>query len=141
MDEFRFYLPITVRYGDLDPQGHVNNARYLTFMEQARVSYARQLGLWQGDSFLNFGMIMADVHVTFRAAILWGQDIRVGMRISRLGTKSMDSLYVIEDAPGGHILADGSSVLVAYDYHAQSTIPIPDEWRHAITEFEKLNVP
>ena len=139
MEGFRFYIPIKVRYGDLDPQGHVNNARYLTFMEQARVSYARQLGLWGGDSFLNFGMIMADAHVTYKAAILWGQDIRVGMRISRLGNKSMDSLYVIEDTQNGQILADGSSVLVAYDYHAQSTIPVPVEWRQSIIEFENLN--
>lgn len=139
MEKFLFYIPVTVRYGDLDPQGHVNNARYLTFMEQVRVSYVRRLGLWSGDSFLNLGMIMADAHVTYHAAILWGQDIRVGMRVSRLGSKSMDSHYVIEDTKSGQILADGSSVLVAFDYHSQSTISIPDEWRRAIIEFENLN--
>ena len=37
MADFRFYHPIEVRYGDLDPQGHVNNARYLTYLEQARI--------------------------------------------------------------------------------------------------------
>ncbi|MBL7164191.1 MAG: acyl-CoA thioesterase [Anaerolineales bacterium] len=138
MAEFHFYHPVTVRYGDLDPQGHVNNARYLTFMEQTRVSYVKHLGLWDGGSFFEFGMIMADAQVTFRAPILWGQPIRVGMRIVRLGTKSMDSVYLIEDTETGQILADGSSVLVAYDYYTSSTIPIPDEWRKIITEFEKL---
>ena len=38
MDDFKFHHPIEVRYSDLDPQGHVNNARFLTFFEQARVS-------------------------------------------------------------------------------------------------------
>ena len=141
MAEFRFYHPIVVRYGDLDPQGHVNNARYLTFMEQTRVSYVKHLGLWDGDSFLDFGMIMADARVTFRAPILWGQPIRVGMRIARLGTKSMDSVYIIEDTQTGQILADGSSVLVAYDYSDSITIPIPGEWRNIITEFENLSIP
>lgn len=141
MTEFHFYHPITVRYGDLDPQGHVNNARYLTFLEQARVSYARHLGLWDGGSFFDFGMIMADAKITFRAPILWGQPIRVGMRITRLGTKSMDSFYRIEDAETGQILADGSSVLVAYDYYTSSTIPIPENWRKAIIEFENLSKP
>jgi len=138
MTEFYFYHPVIVRYGDLDPQGHVNNARYLTFMEQTRVSYIQHLGLWDGGSFFEFGMIMADAQVTFRAPILWGQPIRVGMRIARLGTKSMDSFYLIEDTETRQILADGSSVLVAYDYYTSSTIPIPDEWRKIVTEFEKL---
>ena len=137
MPEFNFYQPIEVRYGDLDPQGHVNNARYLTYMEHARVSYVRKLGMWDGGSFFHLGIIMADAHITFRAPILWGQSIRVGMRIVRLGHKSMDSIYSIEDVDSGRTLAEGSSVLVAYDYNLPGTIPIPDHWRRLIAEFEK----
>jgi len=44
MAEFNYYHPIEVRYGDLDPQGHVNNARYLTYFEQARINYIAHLG-------------------------------------------------------------------------------------------------
>jgi acyl-CoA thioester hydrolase len=44
MPGFHYYHPIEVRYGDLDPQGHVNNARYLTYLEQARIGYIRHLG-------------------------------------------------------------------------------------------------
>jgi len=141
MTEFRFSHPITVRYADLDPQGHVNNARYLTYMEHARTSYLKHLGLWDGCSFSDYGIIMADAHVTFRTPIKWGQPIQVGMRIARLGTKSMDSVYLIEDTGTGQMLGDGKSVLVAYDYYTSSTIPIPDEWRMIITEFEHLSLP
>ena len=138
MSKFRFYHPIEVRYGDLDPQGHVNNARYLTYMEQARVKYVRAVGMWDGGSFLHLGMIMADARITFKSPILWGQPIRVGVRIVRLGRKSMDSIYSIEDTQSGQILAEGSSVLVAYDYKSASTIPIPDHWRQIIAEFENI---
>ena len=138
MANYRFYQAITVRYGDLDPQGHVNNARYLTYMEHTRVAYARHLKLWDGGSFFNFGMIMADAHLVFKAPILWGQPIRVGMRIARLGNKSMDSFCIFEDGHSGQVLAEGASVLVAYDYHAGKTIPIPDEWRQRIQEFEGI---
>jgi len=107
-------------------------------MEQARVAYVRHLGLWDGDSFLTLGMIMADAHVVFKAPILWGQSLRVGMRITRLGNKSMHSEYRIEDADTGAVLAEGSSVLVAYDDQAERTIPEPDTWRRRIAEFERL---
>ena len=79
MTDFRFYHPIEVRYGDLDPQGHVNNAKYLTYLEQARIAYLRRLGLWESESFLDVGIILADVLVTFRKPILYHDPIRVGV--------------------------------------------------------------
>lgn len=136
MPSFGFYHPIEVRYGDLDPQGHVNNARYLTYFEQARVLYFRKLGLWDGRSFDEIGVILADAHVTFKAPALLGQDLRVGVRVSRLGNKSFSMEYSLEDTGTGQELATGSTVLVAFDYLSGQTIPIPPAWREIITAFE-----
>ena len=138
MAEFRFYHPIEVRYGDLDPQGHVNNARYLTYMEQARISYIHALGLWPGGSFLDVGIILADVSVTFHAPILFGQQVRVGVRVSQIGNKSLSMEYCLEDGSSGQQLASGLSVLVAYDYREGRSMPVPEDWRSAILQFEGL---
>jgi len=138
MSAYRFFHPIEVRYGDLDPQGHLNNAKYFTYIEQARIAYWRHLGLWSGGSFLDIGIILAEARMTFKAPIQWGQPICVGVRVSRLGNKSLDVIYNIEDTETkiGH--ASGSTVQVAYDYQTSKTIPIPDEWRETIINFEKL---
>lgn len=136
MSTFRFYYPMVVRYGDLDAQGHVNNARYLTYMEQARVGYFTHLGLWDGHSFLNTGVILADIHITFHRPILLGQDIRIGVRITRLGNKSLDFEQNIEDVSTGQSMASASVVLVTFDFHTQQSIPIPKAWRKTITDFE-----
>jgi acyl-CoA thioester hydrolase len=136
MAEFHFYHPVEVRYGDLDPQGHVNNARYLTYLEQARIAYLVHLGLWDGHSFLDIGVILADVHLVFRSPILFGQKIQVGVRVSRLGNKSFNMDYTVQDAQAGQEHASGSTVLVMYDYRQASTTPITDEWRQAIACFE-----
>jgi acyl-CoA thioester hydrolase len=138
MADFRFYHPIEVRYGDLDPQGHVNNARFLTYLEQARVSYVKHLGLWDGRTFFSIGFILADIHLTFRAPILFGQPVRVGVRVARLGNKSLTMEYQMEEAVSGQVFATGSTVLVTYNYHTESTIPIPDNWRKTISAFEEL---
>ena len=138
MPEFRFYHPVEVRYGDLDPQGHLNNAKYLTYMEQARIHYLKHLGLWKEGSFLDVGIILADFHITFRAAVQFGQAVRVGMRVGRMGNKSLDSYYVMEDADSGQALAEASAVLVAYDYREGRSIPIPEEWRKVILAFEHI---
>jgi len=139
MPEFRFHHPIQVRYSDLDPQGHLNNAKFLTYFEQARVHYLIHLGLFGKDqSFMEVGIILAEVKVTFLAPVHFGTDVRVGMRISRLGDKSMTAEYTLTDGPGGRELATGSAALVAFDYPQRKTIPIPDEWREKITVFENL---
>ena len=131
MADFHFFHLIEVRYGDLDPQGHVNNAKFLTYMEQARVFYLKQLKLWEGGSFLNLGIILADVQITFKKALQFGDPVRVGVRISRIGNKSMTSEYRLEDGRDASVFATGSSVLVAYDYQNKRSVSIPEEWRKA----------
>jgi acyl-CoA thioester hydrolase len=138
MPDFNFYHPIEVRYGDLDPQGHLNNAKYLTYMEQARIAYIKRLRLWGSGSFMDIGIILADAQITFLAPVLFAQPVQVGVRVTRLGNKSLTMIYRLEDAGTGAELATGTTVLVAYDYHSGQTIPVPDSWRRTITEFERL---
>ena len=141
MSDFHFYHPIEVRYGDLDPQGHVNNAKHLTYFEQARIAYWIKLGLFTKDqSFMEIGVILADVHLTYLEPIYYGQNIKVGVHISKLGNKSMTWKQNVVDADTGKELANGEVIMVAYDYHAEKTINIPHEWREKITEFEGLRV-
>lgn len=136
MSEFKFFHPTEVRYGDLDPQDHVNNSRYLTFFEQARINYMIHVGLFEeGQSFMDIGIILADAHITFKAPIHFGEQVKVGVRISRLGNKSMTSEYVIVSEDGREF-ANGSSVLVAFDYRTRQTISVPEEWREKIAKFE-----
>jgi acyl-CoA thioester hydrolase len=139
MIRFHFYYPIEVRYGDLDPQGHVNNARFLTYFEQARIRYVINLNLWDGRSYFDIGFILADAHVTFLGPVFFGQEIRVGVRVTRLGNKSLNMEYSLEDIQTGKQLALGSSALVTYDYHDNRTISIPEHWRKTIARFEGLN--
>lgn len=139
MSAFRFFHPITIRYGDLDPQGHVNNAVFLTYLEHARVAYIRQLGLWDGRSFLDIGFILARVELDYRAPIQLTDKVEVGVCTSRLGNKSLDMEYLIKERVGELIFAEGKTVQVAYDYQQGITIPLLDSWRDAIMSYESIN--
>ncbi|MFV1948434.1 MAG: acyl-CoA thioesterase [Anaerolineales bacterium] len=136
MAGFRFFHPVTVRYGDLDPQGHVNNAAFITYLEHARVSYVRQLGLWDGKSFLEIGFILARVEMDYREPIQLTDLIEVGVRVSRLGNKSLVMDYLIRERDSDRIFAEGKTIQVAYDYQEKSTIPLKDSWRALIKDFE-----
>jgi acyl-CoA thioester hydrolase len=136
----RFYHPIEVRYGDLDPQGHLNNAKYLTYFEQARIQYFIELELFtQGKSFMEIGVILAEARITFHQPVQFGTAVKVGVHTSKLGGKSMTVEQVLLNAETGEKLASGQVVLVAYNYHIGETIPIPDSWREKITQYENEN--
>ena len=141
MSDYRFYHPVEVRYGDLDPQGHVNNAKHLTYFEQARIHYMIELGLFTRDqSFMQIGVIVADVHITYLEPIYFGQNIKVGVHAAKLGSKSMTWEQNIVDTDTGREAARGEVIIVTYDYKDEKTIPVPQEWRERITAFEGLKV-
>jgi acyl-CoA thioester hydrolase len=138
MPSFKYYIPVQIRYGDLDPQWHVNNSRFLTFIEQARFSYLVSLGLFDGKSYLDFELIVADVHIAYLAPIKLEQKVRVGARVSRIGNKSLTFEYLIEDEDTGQALGRAETVMVAYDYRAQASKPVSELWRAKIAAFEGL---
>ena len=136
MADFKFLIPIQVRYGDLDAQWHVNNSRFLTFMEQARFEYLQQLGLFDAKSFLDLRMIIADVHITFKAPIVLNQQIAVYTRTAKIGNKSITFEYEICDEETGEVCATGEVVGVCYNYRSDETTVVPVEWRKKIADYE-----
>ena len=136
MEKFKYYTPIQVRYADLDTQWHVNNTRFLVFIEQGRFAYYQNLELFDGKSFLDLRMIIADVHVAYKAPINLGQNIRVGTCVTRIGTKSITFESIIEDADTGTVCATAEVVGVCYDFHNHNTMPVPAAWREKLTAFE-----
>ena len=137
MSKFRFFYSVQVRYSDLDAQWHVNNARFLTLLEEARLHYLLDLGLWDGNSFLDLGVIIADIHVAYLNAIKLDEEIKVGMRVSHIGNKSI----TIENEILGSqddVKARAEVVWVTYDFKKQCSIPVPENWRRIIQEYEGL---
>ena len=140
MTDFRFFHPTEVRYGDLDPQGHVNNAKYLTYFEQARVYYLIELGLFSRDqSFMDVGVIVADIHITYHSPTHYDDHIQVGVRTSKIGNKSMTMEQCVMNVDTGEVYAAGTVILVTFDYRAKKTMVVPEEWRKKISEFEGLS--
>jgi acyl-CoA thioester hydrolase len=137
MTDFRFYHPIEVRYADLDSFHHVNNARYFTYMEQARASYFQLLGLWDGHDLDQLRIILAKAACDYRRPIAYGDSIRVGVATVRMGNKSFDIRHSIQ-LDTGEVCAEGDSTLVAYDYSRGRSVPVFEEWRERIAEFEGL---
>lgn len=127
MDGFPFVHRESVRFNDLDGMEHVNNAIFLTYMESARLAYLESLGAGQNPQK---SLILARVEVDFRSPISYGEEVEIGVRTGRIGTKSFDLDHEVR--ADGRLAAEGKSILVAYDYTTGSSRELPAEWRELL---------
>ena len=131
---FRYVRSVDVRFRDLDALGHVNNVVYLSYVEQVRTEYFRDVLLLGIPHDLTW--VIARVWCDYLQPLGFGDRVEVGWRISRLGGASAE--YEFELAKGGMLVARGGGVLVNSDARAARSAPIPDVWRERIAEFEGI---
>jgi acyl-CoA thioester hydrolase len=116
-----FKTPVAVRFKDLDAMGHVNNAVYATYFEEARAAFARRvLGLTRLDAF---DFVVARLEIDFRRPLLYGEELEAALWIGRMGQRSFTLEYRLTS--GSDTVAEGRSVQVFYDYAAGSPKAIP----------------
>ena len=121
MEAFPFVRRERVRFRDCDAMGHVNNAVYSTFLEEARIEVLGGLT----------DFILARVEIDFRAELRAGEEIEIGTRCSRIGTKSLELEHEIR--VGGRVAAEARSILVGYDYELAESVPLPEELKARLT--------
>ncbi len=130
MEGYPFVVPIEVRWRDLDPFDHVNNAVFVTYLEFARVALWRRFGSMGRASDVPF--VVARVVLDYRSPVRLGDEVRVGLRLERLGEKSFTFAYRIEAA--GRLAAEAETVQVCLDHETGQTIPVPDSVRKVLSE-------
>ena len=102
----------------------MNNAAYLTYLEQARIAFLAPMGADQT------GMILARAEIDFRAQVGFGDEVEIEVEPLRVGTKSFELGYTVRVR--GAVVAEAKTVLVAFDYSAGQAVPVPDGWRSAL---------
>ena len=134
-------LRLTVRFSDCDPLGHVNNAVYSTYIEQARiVLWRRQAGLElrraaSGRQPRGEGFILARTEIDFRSEAHDGDELEVRVSLEGFGRTSAKYGYEILHVESGRLVAAAKTVQVWYDYDAGRPVPLSDETK------AKLSVP
>lgn len=136
---YRHSTRIIARFADMDAFGHINNARYLTYFEEARIKYVNEV-LQSAYSWSEKGIILANAEIDFILPGHFTDLIDVYTRCIHIGTKSFTLEYrmVREKNDGEEVIAKGISVLVMYDYEKRMPIPVPQDWRKNILSYERI---
>jgi acyl-CoA thioester hydrolase len=127
LNGYGFVLPVEVLFRDLDSLGHVNNAVYLSYMEQARMEWWRRV--WREPDLRKIDMILARTEIDYRRPVGFGERLRVGVRCASMRRTSFVLEFRCELADGGALVAEARKVLVHYDYAAGRPTPLTPEQR------------
>jgi acyl-CoA thioester hydrolase len=124
-------VPLSVRWGDMDAFGHVNNAAYATYAEETRLRWFATIeGVWIGDKI---APILAAQHLNYRIPIEWPTELIAEMFVTRVGNSSVTLGFRIRDrSDAARIYADGDTVLVWTARATGKSIPLPESVRRAV---------
>jgi acyl-CoA thioester hydrolase len=113
----------TVRWGDMDALGHVNNTAYFRYMEQARIEWLFALTEGGAATPRAVGPVIVNASCDFLAPLVYPADLTVRMFLGDPGRTSIGSFYEIH--AGGRKYADGASRMVWIDVASARPLPLP----------------
>src|SRR5690349_9072066 len=123
--EWRSCIVVEPRFGDCDMFNHVNNAKYLTYIESARIAYYSQVSGLANPC--DFDMTLASVKIDYIRPVFFGQTLNVYTRTGRIGTKSMTMEHELRNAATGELAASAHTVIVHYDHDSGKSKPLPED--------------
>ncbi|MFK5954914.1 MAG: hotdog domain-containing protein [Planctomycetota bacterium] len=135
-NRIRFQAKCRTRWSDEDNQGVLNNAVYLTLLEEARYQYFHHLG--QIGIHGHFTFVLGQTNIRYLAPGSGPAKVIIDITTVHLGTRSFRQAYRVRNAADNTTWAEAIADMVIWDSLAQSSAPMPDNFRAAITEFEGL---
>lgn len=133
-NDFRYWLELETRWGDMDALGHVNNAKFFTYDETVRLSFFTALMKDDPRFWKDYGLILAHIECDFIAQLKPPATLELGFRISKIGRTSMTTecgMFL-----GDRLMAITRGVLVWFDYKANASLPVPEDVKKRIEKRE-----
>jgi len=122
-----FTHTLTVRFRDLDAMDHVNNATYLTYLEETRLGFSSEMGInWA--RFREEGFVIARCEIDYRRPALLGDTLNIELWAGDIGRSSFEFQYRITRPSDGQIIAEAKTVQVCYDAVRNRPIRLPERW-------------
>ena len=123
LEDFPYRLADNVRFADLDPNQHVNNAVYASYFETGRVMLVKDRSHGLIPTGLTWMMVRLDIH--FRAELRWPGTIEMGLGVNKFGRTSVTFDQVVFSS--GLCVASAQSVTVLIDEATRKPTPLTAE--------------
>ena len=133
---FPVVAKLPVIWGDMDTFQHVNNAIYFRYFESARIQYFDALG-WMGSlEQLTIGPILGSTSCRYRIPLTYPDTVYAGAKITEMHEKRFTMEYLIVSEQHPETVAEGTGVVICYNYQKKQTTQIPAVIHLAVEKLE-----
>ena len=131
LDGFPVVIELDVRWGDQDALGHVNNTVFFQYMESARMAFFEAVTFTGGQGG-GVGPILHSATCRFRRPLTYPDKLKVGARVSTMDGDRFRMEYVVVSGTQQAVAAEGTGLVVAFDYSTGTKTQVPDAVKEKI---------
>lgn len=129
-------IAIPVQWGELDAYGHLNNTVFFRYFESARIEYLKRCGFLDSYDERSVGAILHSTECRFRRPLFYPDTVLVGGRATDVAVDRFTMGYAVVSTAADALAAEGSGVIVSYDYERHRKCALPDDVREKIEALE-----
>ena len=133
---FPVSIQIPVEWGDMDAYGHVNNTVFFRYFESARMAYFERCGFTRTYIDDQVGAILHSTSCRFRQPLFYPDTVEVGARVSKIEADRFTMEYTVVSLTAGAVAAEGSGIIVSFDYKEGKKTAIPAVVRQGVEKLE-----
>jgi len=134
--DFNHVFPLSVRWGDADVYGHINNVEFMRYVESGRVAYCVDVMDLNLKAGMEAGWVLADMHCVYLQQVHYPALLEIRTRISKVGSKSATIVADIYAEGEQKPVLTSKGVIVWFDMLQQQSAPIPEQIKAQIAAFE-----
>ncbi len=123
---FPHWTKIPIRFRDLDPLNHVNNAIFSTYYEEARIAFIREVPGLAKQIENGYSFVLANLQIDFVNPLKYPAEILIGSGIKLLGTSSITSFQAIYSSDNKKLVSVAEARGVWFDLSKQRPSRVPD---------------
>ena len=127
-------------WGDMDAFEHVNNTVYFRYFEDIRIQYFKDAGVMAYMQQHNIGPILANTQCQFRLPLKFPDSITISSRVHSMQGKRFTMDYHVHSKTHNQLAAEGSGLIIFYNYDKQHSCDIPEEIKTNINAMETLSI-
>lgn len=130
---FPIVAQLPVQWGEMDAYGHLNNAVFFRFFESARILFLEECGFLASYDEDKVGAILHSTSCRFRRPLYYPDTALVGTRAGEVLKDRFSMDYRVVSSAHDEVAAEGTSIVVSFDYQARKKVPLPKRVREGIT--------
>ena len=136
LEAYPVVIETPIAWGQMDAFRHLNNTTYFRFFESGRIAYFERMNFMEYMEETGVGPILASTNCRFRIPLTYPDNVSIGTRVSTIEEDRFTHEYVVVSHKHQKVAADGSGLIVCFNYKENKKVTVPVEIRTRIEQLE-----